>query len=70
MSKVSDRALRWSVQVVGAVECCGADEQSEGCERTNKASHRVTLFKRDCYVLKQTLIAENVKDVKVSRVFQ
>ena len=50
---------------MGAVECCGAGEQSEGCERMNEASHQLTLFKRDCYVLKQILIAENVKEVKV-----
>ena len=31
-------------------ERCGASERSERCERTNVASDRVTLSKRDCLV--------------------
>ena len=31
------------------VECCRVSKQSEQCERTNVASDRVALSKRDCH---------------------
>ena len=37
-------------------ERCGASERSERCERTNVASDRVALLKRDCHEKKQALI--------------
>ena len=40
---------KWS-----AAERCGASERSERCERTNVASDRVALSKRDCHTSSNT----------------
>ena len=44
-SEVSERAREWSKRA----KRCGASERSEQCERTNVASDRVALTKRDCH---------------------
>ena len=43
VSEVSERAREWSERA----ERCGVSERSERCERTNVASDRVALSKRD-----------------------
>ena len=50
VSEVSERAREWSERAKQSeAERCGASERSERCERTNVASDRVALSKRDCH---------------------